>query len=158
MGSSRTAAAGTCRPTITAAASRAPCAPTASTAFSCAAPAGRRRRTSTPSTSSAARLARVPWTHEVEVLLHTPLADAAAPFPATLAELEPFGDDTLLRMRAESLDWVAGVLAGAGCAFTIRRPDELRASVQALGERLLAASRGLRDRRARDTDLQGTRE
>ena len=84
-------------------------------------------------------LARVPWTHEVEVLLHTPLAVAAAHFPATLAELEPSGEDTLLRMRAESLDWVAGVLAGAGCAFTIRRPDDLRRSVRALADRLRAA-------------------
>ncbi len=100
----------------------------------------------------------MPWTHEVEVLLRTPLADAAARFPPTLAELSPSGDDTLLRMRAESLDWVAGLLAGAGCDLEIRRPDELRASVQALGERLLTASRGLGDRRARDTGLQGTRE
>jgi predicted DNA-binding transcriptional regulator YafY len=84
-------------------------------------------------------LARVPWTHEVEVLLHTPLAVAAAHFPPTLAELEPTGEDTLLRMRAESLDWVAGLLAGAGCAFTIRRPDDLRRSVHALAERLHAA-------------------
>jgi predicted DNA-binding transcriptional regulator YafY len=84
-------------------------------------------------------LARVPWTHEVEVLLHTPPADAAAHFPPTLAELEPSGEGTLLRMRAESLDWVAGLLAGAGCAFTIHRPDELRRSVRALAERLRAA-------------------
>jgi predicted DNA-binding transcriptional regulator YafY len=84
-------------------------------------------------------LARVPWTHEVEVVLHTPLAAAAARFPPTLAELEPSGEDTLLRMRAESLDWVAGVLAGAGCDFTIRRPDELRRSAQGLAERLRAA-------------------
>ena len=84
-------------------------------------------------------LARVPWTHEVEVLLRIPLADAAAHFPPTLAELEPSGEDTLLRMRAESLDWVAGLLAGAGCAFTIRRPDHLRQSVHALADRLRAA-------------------
>lgn len=30
----------------------------------------------------------------------------------------------------------ASVLAGLDCAFTIRRPDELRASVRALAERL----------------------
>jgi predicted DNA-binding transcriptional regulator YafY len=84
-------------------------------------------------------LARVPWTHEVEVLLHTRPADAAAHFPPTLAELEPSGEDTLLRMRAESLDWVARVLAGADCEFTIRRPDELRGCVRALAERLRAA-------------------
>jgi predicted DNA-binding transcriptional regulator YafY len=84
-------------------------------------------------------LARVPWTHEVEVLLHTPPAAAAERFPATLAELEPAGDDTRLRMRANSLDWVAGVLAGAGCAFTVVRPDALRASLAALADRLRSA-------------------
>jgi predicted DNA-binding transcriptional regulator YafY len=84
-------------------------------------------------------LARVPWTHEVEVLLHASPAAAAERFPPTLAELEPSGDGTLLRMRADSLDWVAGLLAGAGCSFAIRRPAELRDSVRALADRLRAA-------------------
>jgi predicted DNA-binding transcriptional regulator YafY len=84
-------------------------------------------------------LARVPWTHEVEVLLHTSPDAAAERFPPTLAELESAGGDTILRMRADSLDWVAGLLAGAGCGFEIRRPDGLRASVHALAERLRAA-------------------
>jgi len=83
-------------------------------------------------------LARVPWTHAVEVLLHQPLERARERFPATLAELEPAGEHTLLRMRTESLDWVAGLLAGAGASFEIRRPDELRASVHALADRLRA--------------------
>jgi predicted DNA-binding transcriptional regulator YafY len=84
-------------------------------------------------------LARVPWAHEVEVMLHAEPAAALERFPPTLAELEPAPGGTLLRMRAESLDWVAGLLAGAGCAFTIRRPDELRTSVNALADRLRAA-------------------
>jgi predicted DNA-binding transcriptional regulator YafY len=84
-------------------------------------------------------LARVPWSHEVEVLLRSAPDAAAERFPPTLAELEPEGEGTRLRMRAESLDWVAGLLAGAGCAFEIRRPDELRDSVRALAERLRAA-------------------
>jgi predicted DNA-binding transcriptional regulator YafY len=84
-------------------------------------------------------LARVPWSHEVEVLLRTTSDDAAERFPPTLAELEPEGEGTRLRMRAESLDWVAGLLAGAGCDFEIRRPAELRDSVRALAERLRAA-------------------
>ena len=81
-------------------------------------------------------LARVPWAHEVEVVLHTEPDAALERFPPTLAELEPVPEGTLLRMRAESLDWVAGLLAGAGCAFTIRRPEALRASVGTLAERL----------------------
>jgi predicted DNA-binding transcriptional regulator YafY len=85
-------------------------------------------------------LVRVPWTHQVEVLLRTPPATAALQFPPTLAELEPAGEDTLLRMRAESLDWVAGLLAGAGCDFTVRAPAALRDAVAALGRRLSRAA------------------
>ncbi len=81
-------------------------------------------------------LARVPWPWQVEVLLELPLADAARRLSSTLAELAETDGGTLLRMRVSSLDWTAGVLAGLGCAFTIREPDELRTSVRALAERL----------------------
>jgi predicted DNA-binding transcriptional regulator YafY len=84
-------------------------------------------------------LARVPWTHAVEVLLHVPVEQALERFPPTLAELEPVGGHALLRMRAESLDWVAGLLAGSGFGFTIRSPAALRQSVQSLADRLYAA-------------------
>jgi predicted DNA-binding transcriptional regulator YafY len=92
-------------------------------------------------------LARVPWTHEVEVVLELPLEVATARFPPALAELEADGERTVLRMRAEALDWVAGLLAGMGCDFTVRRPAELRAGLAALAERLsLAARSGGRSR------------
>jgi predicted DNA-binding transcriptional regulator YafY len=81
-------------------------------------------------------LASVPWTWEVEALLELPIDAAARRIPATLAELIDDPDGTLLRMRVDSLDWMATVLAGLGCDFTIRRPEELRASVRALAERL----------------------
>jgi predicted DNA-binding transcriptional regulator YafY len=81
-------------------------------------------------------LARVPWPWEVEVLLHLPVEDAAHRLPATLAELVAAEGGTLLRMRVSSLDWTAGLLAGLGCDFTIRAPDELRGSVRALADRL----------------------
>jgi predicted DNA-binding transcriptional regulator YafY len=83
-------------------------------------------------------LARVPWPWEVEVLLDLPPERASERLPTTLAELTPEGEGTLLRMRVSSLDWMAGVLAGLGCDFTIRRPDELDASVAALARRLAA--------------------
>jgi predicted DNA-binding transcriptional regulator YafY len=85
-------------------------------------------------------LASVPWKWEVEVLLDLPADAAARRIPPTLAELVDDPDGTLLRMRVESLDWMATVLAGLGCGFTIRRPDELRASVGALAEQLAAAA------------------
>ena len=81
-------------------------------------------------------LARVPWNWEVEVLLALPVDEAAKRIPPTLGELFETEDGTLLRMRVGSLDWMASVLAGLDCDFTISRPDELRASVRALGERL----------------------
>jgi predicted DNA-binding transcriptional regulator YafY len=81
-------------------------------------------------------LARVPWGWEVEVVLELPVDEALRRVPATLAELTDEDGTTVLRMRADSLDWAATVLAGLGCDFIIRGPDELRASVRALGERL----------------------
>jgi predicted DNA-binding transcriptional regulator YafY len=81
-------------------------------------------------------LASVPWKWEVEVLLDLPVDEAARRIPATLAELADVPEGTLLRMRVSSLDWMATVLAGLGCGFTIRKPDELRASVRALAQRL----------------------
>jgi predicted DNA-binding transcriptional regulator YafY len=83
-------------------------------------------------------LASVPWTWEVEAVLDLPIDAAARRIPATLAELIDDPEGTLLRMRVDSLDWMATVLAGLGCDFTIRRPDELRTSVRKLGERLAA--------------------
>ncbi|MGH3072647.1 MAG: helix-turn-helix transcriptional regulator [Gaiellaceae bacterium] len=89
----------------------------------------------------ATSLASVPWTWEVEVLLDLPLDDAARRIPATLAELVDEPEGTLLRMRVDSLDWMATVVAGLGCGFTIRRPDELRESVLALAGQLAAHAR-----------------
>jgi predicted DNA-binding transcriptional regulator YafY len=85
-------------------------------------------------------LARVPWPWEVEVRLHLPLGDASRRLPPTLAELADANGGTLLRMRVSSLDWMAGILAGLGCDFTVVRPDELRASVRTLAERLAASA------------------
>lgn len=85
-------------------------------------------------------LARVPWTWDVAVVLDVSLEEAAGRLPATLAELAPDGDRTLLRMRVNSLDWMAGVLAGLDCDFEIRSPPELRSSVAALGARLAACA------------------
>ena len=81
-------------------------------------------------------LARVPWRWEVEVLLELPVDEAVQRVPATLAELVDEDGKTVLRMRVGSLDWMATILAGLGCGFSIRRPDELRTNVRELAERL----------------------
>jgi predicted DNA-binding transcriptional regulator YafY len=82
-------------------------------------------------------LARVPWRWECVVLLELPLEEAARRVPATIAELvEADEGRTQLRMRVDSLDWMAGVLARLGCRFTIQEPTELRNSVKTLATRL----------------------
>jgi predicted DNA-binding transcriptional regulator YafY len=86
-------------------------------------------------------LARLPWAWEIEVRLDGPVGEIAARVPATLAELEADGTGTRLRMRADSLDWVAGVLAGVGADFQVIRPDELREHLQRLASRLRAGAR-----------------
>jgi len=84
-------------------------------------------------------LARTPWRHEVSVLLDLPLDAATRRLPATLAELSEADGRTLVRMRVSSLDWMASVLAGLGCTFSVEQPEELRASVRALAGRLAAS-------------------
>jgi predicted DNA-binding transcriptional regulator YafY len=92
-------------------------------------------------------LAQVPWPWEVEVRLDLPPGEAARRLPPTVAELGVDGEGTVMLMRVSSLEWAASVLAGLDCGFTIVRPDELRASVRALAERL-ACSAEARDERA----------
>jgi predicted DNA-binding transcriptional regulator YafY len=85
-------------------------------------------------------LARVPWGHEVEVRLDLPVDRAARRLPPTIAELVEADGGTLLRMRVDSLDWMAGTLASLGCSFEIRSPEELRASVRTLADRLASSA------------------
>jgi predicted DNA-binding transcriptional regulator YafY len=86
-------------------------------------------------------LAQVPWPWEVDVLLELPLDHARSRIPGTLAELSEADGGTALRMRVSSLDWAATLLAGLGCAFQVRAPQELRDSVAGLSERLAEWSR-----------------
>jgi predicted DNA-binding transcriptional regulator YafY len=85
-------------------------------------------------------LARTPWPHEVEVLLHLTLEEATRRLPATLAELSEADGGTLLRMRVSSLDWMARILAGLDSGFTIRQPAELRTSVRRLADHLVTST------------------
>ncbi|NKZ08659.1 YafY family transcriptional regulator [Actinomadura latina] len=93
-----------------------------------------------------ASLARVPYAHEVEVVLDTTLAEARRRIPASVAELTagggPGGEDgedgggVVMTMRAERLDGAARMLAGLGFPFTVRRPAELRGHVRDLARTL----------------------
>jgi predicted DNA-binding transcriptional regulator YafY len=96
-----------------------------------------------------ASLAQVPWGHEVEVVLDLSLDEAKRRLPRTLATLTETDEGTLLRMQVGSLEWMASVLAGLGCGFEIRSPDELRQHVRELARRLADLARQPRPSRAR---------
>ncbi|WP_243723348.1 YafY family protein [Actinomadura sp. 7K507] len=81
-------------------------------------------------------LARVPYAHEVEVLLETGLAEARRRIPASTATLTEEDGGVLMVTRAERLDGMARMLAGLGFPFVIRRPAELRGHVRALARTL----------------------
>jgi predicted DNA-binding transcriptional regulator YafY len=86
-------------------------------------------------------LARLPRAWEIEVHLDAPVREIAARVPATVAELTSEGSGTRLELRADALEWVAGVLAGLGADFQVIRPDELREHVAALASKLMVSSR-----------------
>lgn len=81
-------------------------------------------------------LANVAYPHDVSVLLHTTVADVRAKIPASVANVTETDGGVRLRVRANRLDWAAAVLAWLGCTFEIEHPDELRAEVQNLADRL----------------------
>ena len=81
-------------------------------------------------------LARLPLAWEIEVHVDAPLHELAARLPPTLAELTADGSGARLRMRADSLEWVAGVLAGLRADFSVIRPDELREQLAQLASRV----------------------
>lgn len=85
-------------------------------------------------------LARVPWGWEIEVRLDAPVHELAARVPPTLGELSPDGEGARLELRADSLDWAAGFVAGLGADFEVVRPDELREPLARLAGRLARAA------------------
>ena len=86
-------------------------------------------------------LATVPWTHGVSVVVELPLATAEARLPEGLGVLTAAGAGTRLEASVESLDWIARILTGLGCSFTIETPDELRTLVADLATSIEASAR-----------------
>lgn len=91
-----------------------------------------------PVTEVSMALARVPYRHPVEVVLHTDLAAARRRIPPTVGQLSEVDDGVLLRCRAERLDGMAQMLAGLGFRCTVREPAALRDELRALAARLAA--------------------
>jgi predicted DNA-binding transcriptional regulator YafY len=84
-------------------------------------------------------LARLPYEWRVEVVVDAPVEEVRRRVPPTLGELAEEGERTRLELGADSLEWAAGFLAGLGADFRVIRPDELRAQLRGLAERLAGA-------------------
>jgi len=54
--------------------------------------------------------------------------------------MEETPEGVLLRCQVNHLSYVASVLAGLGCAFTVREPPELRDELRAVAARVLAGA------------------
>ena len=87
-------------------------------------------------------LARAPYRHEVSIRVRGTPEQIRRRLPAGIAELTGADDPDWQRVaiRAESLDWLPGVLASLDMPFVIERPQELRDRVVALADRLWTAA------------------
>ncbi|MFI5896362.1 helix-turn-helix transcriptional regulator [Actinoplanes sp. NPDC051513] len=93
----------------------------------------------------------VPWRHRVTVRVRGAADDVQARLPRGVATVEPDGVEWVrVRLRAERLDWLPGVLAGLGIPFLVEEPAELRELVRDWVARLAVwveqGESGLRDR------------
>jgi predicted DNA-binding transcriptional regulator YafY len=103
-----------------------------------------------------AGLARVPYAHEVVVVLEAPLAEARKRIPRVVGDLVEVPGGVRLTARAERLDGAAQMLAGLPWPFRVEHPGELRSEVRALAERLLASAASAPDPRVYGGDHVAT--
>ncbi|WP_022882219.1 helix-turn-helix transcriptional regulator [Gryllotalpicola ginsengisoli] len=86
-------------------------------------------------------LASAPWAHDVSVKVRAAPDEVRRRLPAAVAVVEGGADLadgwSRVRIRAQELDWVAALLAGLDRDLVVERPDELRARLRALADRLL---------------------
>jgi predicted DNA-binding transcriptional regulator YafY len=94
-----------------------------------------------PADAVSTSLAATPWRYAVVVAVRGTLDELNARLPRGIATIEPDpGHDgwVLVRLRAERLDWLPGLLAGLGTPFVVQEPAELRDLVRAWAARLTA--------------------
>jgi predicted DNA-binding transcriptional regulator YafY len=90
-------------------------------------------------------MARAPYRQAVTLRMQGTIEQIRQRLPASVAEVQEYEDEGWQRVevRAESLDWLPGVLAALDLPFVIERPDELRDRVVALADKLAASARKL---------------
>ncbi|WP_242883415.1 helix-turn-helix transcriptional regulator [Actinomadura litoris] len=89
------------------------------------------------------------YRYEVTLRIHGTVEQIRACFPASIATMDGLADADdpgtehwhRVEMRAERLDWLPALLASVDRPFAIERPDELRALVLGLADRLAEGAR-----------------
>ncbi len=66
----------------------------------------------------------------VEVLLETSIGEARQQMPSIGTSLREVPEGVLMRSSTSDLEWMARVLAGLDCAFTVKSPPELRKALR----------------------------
>jgi predicted DNA-binding transcriptional regulator YafY len=90
-----------------------------------------------PAARVLAGIAQAPHRYAVSVQVEGAAEDVRRRWPSGIATVEELTADRVrVQLRAEQLDWVAGVLAGLNRPFVIETPDALRDQVRALARRL----------------------
>jgi predicted DNA-binding transcriptional regulator YafY len=81
-------------------------------------------------------LATVQWGWPIEVLLELSLEEARRRIAPDMGTLEPRRGGTLLRTRADALEYFARFLVQLDCPFRVLHPPELRDAVRRLARQL----------------------
>lgn len=87
--------------------------------------------------------AEAPYRHAISVRIHDTAQRVQSRVPAGVASVEDIATPAgwaRLRLKAERLDWVPAMLAGLEAPFVVEHPDELRALLRSLADRLIAAA------------------
>ncbi len=89
-------------------------------------------------------LAGTPWRHEVAIAVRGTADEVHKRLPRGIATIEPdtrHGTDwVLVRLRAQRLDWIPGVLAELGLPFLVHEPAQLRDVIRAWTNRVAACA------------------
>jgi predicted DNA-binding transcriptional regulator YafY len=92
-----------------------------------------------PASQVLSSLASMPRGHAVSVRIQGSEADVRRRLPGSVATVEELGAGWVrVRLQAERLDWVPGVLAGLDRPFVVEAPPQLADAVRDLGKRLIA--------------------
>jgi predicted DNA-binding transcriptional regulator YafY len=85
-------------------------------------------------------IAATPWGWQIEIVFDTTLEEARRRIPRWIGEPEQIEEGVRLLAHSDDLDAAARMLASLGWPFTVRAPDELRASLHKVAEVVSAAA------------------